>query len=129
MAGNETEQSTHHEIGHVSFVITNGFPYRLTRCFYSVHPFYWGVCVCVCMCVCVCECVCVYVCGCVSVYVCVYVCVCMCVHMYVCVCVCVCVCAREIAFICGRLPSAFHLSIFHRKYNYDLNCKLDISVN
>ena len=47
----------------------------------------------------------------------------------VCVCVCVCVRAREIAFICGRLPSAFHLSIFHRKYNYDLNCKLDISVN
>ena len=61
MAGNETEQSTHHEIGHVSFVITNGFPYRLTRCFYSVHPFYWGVCVCVCMCVCVSVCVCMYV--------------------------------------------------------------------
>ena len=65
----------------------------------------------VCECVCVCVCVCMYVCA------------------YVCVCVCVCVCAREIEFICGRLPSDFHLSIFHRKYNYDLNCKLDISVN
>ena len=42
--------------------------------------------------------------------------------------VCGCVHVCEIAFMCGRLPSAFHLSIFHRKYNYDLNYKLDMFV-
>lgn len=36
------------------------------------------------------------------------------------------VCLRVIAFVCGRVPSAFHPSIFLRKYDYDLNYKLDI---
>ena len=92
MAGNKTEQSTHYEIGNVSFVITNGFFLKTDTAVFILFilfsfPFFF---------------------------------------FFWCVCVCVRVC--EIAFICGRLPSAFHLSIFHRKYNYDLNYKLDMFV-
>ena len=91
MAGNKTEQSTHYEIGNVSFVITNGFFLKTDTAVFILFilfsfPFFFGG----------------------GVGVCVHVC--------------------EIAFICGRLPSAFHLSIFHRKYNYDLSYKLDMFV-
>lgn len=90
MVGNKTEQSTHYEIGNVSFVITNGFFLKTDTAVFILFmlfsfPLFLG-----------------------WVYGCVHVC--------------------EIAFMCGRLPSAFHLSIFHRKYNYDLNYKLDMFV-
>ena len=57
MAGNKTEQSTHYEIGNVSFVITNGFFLKTdTAVFilfilFSFPFFFFLVCVCVCACV------------------------------------------------------------------------------
>ena len=57
MAGNKTEQSTHYEIGNVSFVITNGFFLKTDTAVFILFilfsfPFFFGGCVCVCVHVC-----------------------------------------------------------------------------